>query len=207
MRDVYIADRNVGHLAHWTNVGLRLDCVLVLGGEQNGVAGLAEATPDVFHEIRFDQYPNRILQFKMVLDDEGVAVGSADEVRVAGHPLQRFKEMIVQDLDVGRARGSASAPEQDGFARSLQEIVLNLEGAILRVADASANRMSVGTSPRPRDAMEIAKVGVDDRCVTHAIEVHATASFILRISMQPGTVYHEVIHRAAKSAGDPDQAV
>src|ERR1019366_1688188 len=74
-------------------------------------------------------------------------------------------------------------------------------------ADASANRMSVGTSPRPRDAMEIAKVGVDDRCVTHAIEVHATASFILRISMQPGTVYHEVIHRAAKSAGDPDQAV
>src|ERR1035437_3746774 len=153
MRDVYIADRNVGHLAHWTNVGLRLDCVLVLGGEQNGVAGLAEATPDVFHEIRFDQYPNRILQFKMVLDDEGMAVGSA--------------------------------AEHDGFARSLQEIVLNLEGAILRVADASANRLSVNTSPRACDAMEIAEVGVDDRYVTHAIDVHATVSFILRISMQP----------------------
>src|ERR1039458_8904763 len=158
---------------------------LVPGSEQNGIAGLAEASPDVFHEIRFDQYPNRILQFKMVLDDEGTAVGSADEVRVAGHPLQRFKEMIVHDFDVGRARGSVSAAEHDGFAGSLQEIVLNLEGAILRVADASANRLSVNTSPRACDAMEIAEVGVDDRYVTHAIEVHATVSFILRISMQP----------------------
>ena len=108
---------------------------------------MAEASPGVFHKIRLDQHANRILEFKVILDDEGISVRSADEVRVARHPLPRFPEVIVQDLDVGGGHGGRTAAEHDGLARGFQEIVLDLEGTILGVADASGDRMSVGTSP------------------------------------------------------------
>ena len=183
MRDVYIPDRDVGHLAQRTNVSARGG--LILGGEQNAEAGLAEASPAVFHKIRLDKHANRILEFKVILDDEGMAVRSADEVRVARHPLPRFPEVIVQDFDVGGGQGGRSAAKQDGLARGFQEIVLDLEGTILGVADASGDRMSVGASPTHCDAMEIAEIGIDDRYVGHATEAHAKVSFILRRSMQP----------------------
>ena len=44
MRDSHIADGDVGYLTQRTNVGAA-NGVLILGGEQNAVAGLAEASP------------------------------------------------------------------------------------------------------------------------------------------------------------------
>ena len=78
-----------------------------------------------------------------------------------------------------------SAAEHDGLARGFQEIVLDLEGTILGVADASGDRMTVGTSPAHCDAMEIAEIGIDDRYVGHATQLHAGVSFILQRSVQP----------------------
>src|SRR5208282_4452313 len=112
MRDVYIADRDVGHLTQRTDVSA-LRGVLVLGSEQNGGAVLAEASPVVFHEIRIDQHANRILEFQVILDDKGMAVRSADETRVARHPLPGLPEVVADDLNVGRRQVSRSAAEQD----------------------------------------------------------------------------------------------
>src|SRR6266705_2552785 len=38
-------------------------------------------------EIRLDQHANRILEFQVILDDERIAIRSADEVRAALQPL------------------------------------------------------------------------------------------------------------------------
>src|ERR1039458_3896077 len=163
MGDVIIADGNVGHLTHRT--GIRAgpySYVLVLGGEQNSIAGLAEASPVILHEIRFNQYANRILEFDVILDDEGMAVWSADEVRVALHPLPRGPEVGANNLEVGRRRSRRSAAEHDRLARGFQEVILNLERTVLGVAGASENRMSVDTRPGDRDAMEIAEIGIDN---------------------------------------------
>src|SRR4029077_8070193 len=148
MRDTHIADGDVGHLTQRTDEGPEPALGgLIPGGEHNAVTGLAEASPAVFHNIRLDQHANRILEFKVILDDEGMTVRSANEVRAAGHPLPRLPEVIVQDLDVGWGEGGRSATEQDGLARGFQKIALNLEGAILGVAVASGDRMGVRTGP------------------------------------------------------------
>src|SRR6266436_7100166 len=154
MRNVYIADRDVGHLTQRTNVSAAWG-VLVLGGEQNSVTGLAEATPAIFHKILLDQHANRILQLQVILDDEGIAVRSADEAGVAFHPLPRFPEVIVQDLDVGGGASGGSAAKHDGVARGFQEVVLDLEGAIMGVADASGDRMRVGTRSGDRKSTRL----------------------------------------------------
>ena len=86
MRDAYIADGDVGHLTHRTNVSAAHG-VLVLGGQQNAKASLAEASPAVFHKICLDQHANRILEFQVILDDKWIAIGSPNEVRVPLHPI------------------------------------------------------------------------------------------------------------------------
>src|SRR6266851_1961157 len=127
MRDVYIADRDVGHLTERTNVSAARS-VLVLGGEQNAVTGLAEATPAIFHEIRLDEHANRILQLQVILDDEGIAVRSADEAGVAFHPLPRFPEVIVQDLDVGGGEVAAPQPNMTASPEACRKLFWILKG-------------------------------------------------------------------------------
>src|ERR1700675_1857095 len=122
MRDAYIADGDVGDLTQRTNVGATVS-VLIFGGEQNAIAGLAEASPGVLHEIRLDQHANRIFDFQVILDDERIAIRSADEVRTALHPLPRLPEVIVQDFNVGGGQGRPSTAEHDGLPRGLPEIV------------------------------------------------------------------------------------
>src|SRR6202521_2411085 len=152
MRDAYIADGDVGYLTKRTNVSAAQG-VLILGGEQNGIAGLAEASPGVLHEIRLNQHANRIFEFQVILDDERIAIRSADEVRTALHPLPRLPEVIVQDFNVGGGQGSLSTAEHDGLTRGLQEIVLDLEGARRVVAVAAGDGMRVGARAGHRDAM------------------------------------------------------
>src|SRR5258708_22709199 len=170
MRYTYVADGDVGHLAQRTDEGPEPALGgLILRGEQNGITGLAKTSPAVFHNIRLDQHSSRILEFKVILDDERMTVRSAHEVRAALHPLQGLPEVILQDLDFGRGSRSRSAAEQDGLTRGFQEIPLDLEGTVLGVAVAAGDRMGVRTSPCPGDAVEIVEVGIDDRHVAHAI--------------------------------------
>src|SRR5271169_99958 len=194
MRDVRKADCDVGYLTQRANV-LAAWLVLIFWGEYNAVTGLAETSPAVFHEIPLDLHTDRILQFEVILHDKGIAVRAADEGLVALHPLPRLPEVIVQDLDVGRGQDGRSAAEQNSFTGGLQEIVLDQERTILGVADATGNRMSVGTHSLD-DAVEIAEIGIDDRSVGHAIQIHTVVSFILRRSMQPQAIHDDVISSA-----------
>src|SRR5580698_7817529 len=141
--------------------------MLVLRREQNAIAALTEAAPNVFHEIGIDQDAHRVLQFQMILNNEGMAVRSADEWRVARLPLPGLPEMIAQDFDIGRGRRGATAAKHDALAGRFQKIVLNQEGTILRVAYAPANGLRIGASAGDRYAMEIAEIRVDDRRVGH----------------------------------------
>src|SRR5258707_4216249 len=108
MRDVHITDCHIGHLTPRTNV--RVAPMLVLGSKQNAVTTLRKTSPVVFHQIRVDQNADRILEFQVVLDDEGSTICSADEVRITWHPLPGLPKMIVQDFDIARrSSGRASA--------------------------------------------------------------------------------------------------
>src|SRR5712692_1739680 len=104
--------------------------------------------------------------------------------------------MIVADFDVGGGKGGAAAAEQDALAGGFDEVVLDLEGTVLGVAVAARHRMRVDTRASECNAMEIAEVGIDDRYVGHTTQVDAVVSFILRRSMQPGAIDHNVIRRA-----------
>src|SRR5208282_3849739 len=146
MRNLRITDGDVSHLTQRAYIAAACD-VLVFGGEQNAITMLTEASPVVFHEIRFDQHANRILEFQVILNDEGIASGSANKIRTAWHPLPRLPEVIAGDRDVGGAQRSRAAAEHDALGRGFEKVILDFEGTVLSIADASSDRMSVGTSP------------------------------------------------------------
>src|SRR5580698_4851468 len=162
--------------------------MLVLRREQNAIAALTEAAPNVFHEIGIDQDAHRVLQFQMILNNEGMAVRSADKWSVPGLP-----EMIAQNFDIGRGRGGAASAEHDALAGGFQKVVLNQEGTVLSIAYAPADGLRIGASAGNRYAVEIAEIRIDDSRVGHAIQAHPVVSFILEPAMQPGAIDHDVI--------------
>src|SRR5208283_3260418 len=120
--------------------------VLIFGSEQNPKAGLGEASPNVVHQVGIDQHAHRILEFHVVLDDERLPTGSADEWRVSLHPLPGLPEVVGNDLDVGGCHGSRSTAEHDSLAGGLQTIAMDFVGTVLSIADAGTDGVRVGAA-------------------------------------------------------------
>ena len=131
--------------------------VLVFGSQQNAVAGLAEPSPAVFHQVRLDQHANRILEFQVVLDHERMPVSSANERSVAWHPLPRLPEVIELDGDVGRVMVAGPPPNMMASAEASRKLSCDLEGTILRDPDTSGNRVRVRTLTRSSGAVKSLK--------------------------------------------------
>src|ERR1035438_10162716 len=157
MTNLYVADGDVGDFTARTYMAA-VGRPLILGAEKNGIPSLRETAPGVLHQIPIDQNANRIFELKVILHDKGVAVRPADEGRVARHPLPGLPKVIAQDFDVGRGRLRRAAAKQNAFARRFDEIVLNLERAILVVTHSARDRVRVGAIPGGRNAMEFGQI-------------------------------------------------
>lgn len=192
MRNVNITDGHVRHLANGTNIGA-IRIVLVLGSEQNGVTGLAEASPEVLREVAVNQHSYRILEFDVILDDERIAVCSSDKRRAPLHPLPWLPEVVAEDLDIGWSLGGRSAAEQDLLTRGFQEVILDQVRTVLSIAESGIHSVRIGTASCARDAMEVVEIGIDDRNVGSPFHRETGAGFILRVAMQPGAVDDDVI--------------
>src|SRR5437762_3215569 len=190
-----IANRHIRHLASWANVlGTER---LILGSQQNRGAGLGEATPGVFEDVRFEQDPLSILKFKVVLHNEGIAVGPSDIPRLTFHPDDGLEHVIAPNLDVGRGHRGGTASKENAFARGLEEVIDNLEGSCGLVAATSCDRLGICARPRNRYAMEIGEVGIDHPNIGYATEHEATLGFILCCSVNPVAVEDHVVCYAA----------
>src|ERR1700720_2768009 len=138
MADRAVANRHVRHLANRTRA--RAVHHLVLGSQENRKARLTEATPIILQYIALKEHALRVLQFKMILDREGMARRPADISRLALPPGHRLEEMIAADFDVPRGRGRRAATKQNIFAGGFQEIIHDLVCAAL-IHAATADRL------------------------------------------------------------------
>ena len=154
-----VSDGHVADLAARTDVVSGLALVLVLGRQEYAKARLRETSPDVLHQVAFYQHACRILKLEMILDDEGIARDPTHKIRVTRCPLQRLKEVITADHNIGRSGGRSSASEQDALARGFQEIVLNLVRAGQKISGAAEDCVGISTGASPRSAVEVVEIG------------------------------------------------
>ena len=125
----------------------RAIAILIFWREQNGEAKLREASPGILHDVAFDQHTSSVLELKMVFYDERVPVLSAHKPGRPLHPNERFKEVIVANLDVFRSTGCPAATKDDVLASRFEIVVDDLVRAHSLVAEATSNRLRVPASP------------------------------------------------------------
>ena len=137
-------DGHVSDGTNWAEIAA-VDAGLIFWGKQDGISSLAESSPGIFEDVAFDQYPRSILEFKMVLDHEGITGWPTNKPGLPDHPCHGFEEMILADLDISRCGGCIAAAKKNVFRRSFQEIAGNAIDAVGSRAGATGYHMCVGT--------------------------------------------------------------
>ena len=79
-----VADGHVSDTAKRADIGC-----LIFWSQQHCKSPLSESTPTVLHNVAFEQHPLRVLQFEIILDDEGMTVSASDKVGTVRLPVHR----------------------------------------------------------------------------------------------------------------------
>ena len=179
--DCAIPDGHIGDLANWAEVGGAPG--LVLGRQDNRVTCLRKTAPGVLQDITFEQHALRILQFKIVLYNEGSAICATHEVRCSSHPLQGFEEMVATDLDVGRGSCGRASSKHDVLPGPFQEVVHDLVWTTWIASAAALHCLRISTGARNRYAVEVVEVGVHDGDVGRIVQTYTSPRFVMRCAV------------------------
>src|SRR6478672_7899996 len=188
--DLAIADGDVGHDTQEAVI------ILVFRRQQNRKSSLGESSPNVFEQIIFKQHALRILEFKMVLNNEGVPRCTTDKARLVRVPGQRLEQMIAADFYIRRRHARAATAEKNILSGRFQKIVLNSVRPVGDITTGSAHSLGIGAGTRSRYAVEVREERVNHGDVSHVVEGDTTCGFVLRGAVHPDTIKNQVIRGA-----------
>ena len=109
VNDAVVAD---GHVSDSTS---RAGIVLILGTQYHREANLAKPPPGILQNVAFKQHPLRVLQFKIVLDNECMPITSPNKIGAVRLPVQWTKHVVPPDLNIRRRKRGRAAAEDHMF--------------------------------------------------------------------------------------------
>jgi len=122
MTDLVVADGHISYETRWTDV--LASQRLILGCQEQRVAGLAKAAPCILGDIALKQNPLGILKLEVILHDERVAVNAANEARLSDHPGHGLEQVVLAYLDVCGSSCGCAPTQRYVFASGLADKLL-----------------------------------------------------------------------------------